>query len=88
MILAQVMISGSWVPEFELHVALCTDSMEPAWDSVPLPLSLSLSAHSLLVLALSHSLSLSLKINKGIKKNFTEKYFIFDFSKILRDTVE
>ena len=40
--------------EFEPHIRLCTDSAEPAWDSV----SPSLSAPPLL--------SLSLKINKQI----------------------
>ena len=30
------------VREFEPHVGLCADSVEPAWDSVSLSLSLSL----------------------------------------------
>ena len=49
------------VREFEPRIGLCTDSMEPAWDSLSLPLSLPL---PMLVLALSLSLSLSLSQNK------------------------
>ena len=47
------------VREFELHVRLCTDSMDPAWNS----LSPSLSAPPLFMLSLSLS-----QINKEIKK--------------------
>ena len=43
----------STVHEMEPHVGLCTDSEEPAWDS------LSFSAPPLLALSLSLSLSLS-----------------------------
>ena len=43
----------------EPYVRLCTDSMEPAWDSI---LSLSFP------LSLPYSLSLALKINKTLKK--------------------
>ena len=50
------------VPEFKLRMGLCTDGVEPAWDS------LSLSAPPPLTLrrppAPALSLSLSLKINK------------------------
>ena len=45
----------------EPWVGLCTDIVEPAWDSLSLPLSLS-APHPLV-------LSLSLKINKLLKKN-------------------
>ena len=60
--------------EFEPHVGLCTDSTEPAWDS--LSVSLSLGPSPTCVLARSLSLSLSLKIyklkkirNKSLKIN-------------------
>ena len=59
------------VCEFEPHVGFCTNSADPAWDSLSLPLSLSLFASFLLLsalaLSLSLSLSLSLKINKHLK---------------------
>ena len=42
------------VCEFEFHVGLCADGVEPAWDSLPLSLPLPCWL----------SLSLSLKINK------------------------
>ena len=44
------------VCEFELHVGLCADSLEPAWDSLSLPISLPLPG--------LFSLSLSLKIDR------------------------
>ena len=58
------------VCEFEPHIWLCADSMEPAWDSFSLSLSLSpfLSSPPPLILFLSLSLSPSLKINKFFKK--------------------
>ena len=46
----------SWLGELELHVGLCADGTEPAWDSVRLPLSLCSSPQLMLIL--------SLKINK------------------------
>ena len=46
------------VGEFESHIRLCADGVEPAWDSLSPPLSL----------PLPHSLSLSFKINKLKKK--------------------
>ena len=33
------------VPEFEPRMGLCTDSLEPAWDSLSLPLSLPFPLH-------------------------------------------
>ena len=51
------------VREFEPHIRLCSDSVEPAWDS----LSPSLSAPPLLTLLLS------LKINKLKKFFFKDK---------------
>ena len=53
---------GLTVCESGLHVRLCTDSMEPAWDS-PFP-SLSAPPPFTLALSLSLSLSVCLKINK------------------------
>ena len=50
------------IGEIELHVGLCADNAEPAWDA--LSPSLSLPLLYLLFLSLSLSLSLSLKINK------------------------
>ena len=50
--------------EIKPHIRLCTDSREPAWDSLPLPLSLSLPA------LCSHALCLSnkhLEIKKAIE---------------------
>ena len=44
------------VHEAEPHVELCTDSTEPAWDSLSLPLSLCPSA--------THAFTLFLKIDK------------------------
>ena len=44
------------VGEVEPHIGLCTDNVEPAWDSLSLPLSLPLPC--------SCSLSLSLSQNK------------------------
>ena len=41
------------VHEVEMHLGLCTDGTEPAWDSVSPSLSLSLSAPSPLALSLS-----------------------------------
>ena len=62
----------------EPHVRLCTDSMEPAWDSLSLSLSLSLSFSALSPLAFSlslfHSFSLS---QKEKKKKKTAKKFIW-----------
>ena len=49
---------GLTLREIEPHVRFCTDSMEPAWDSVSLSLSLPLPCSG------ARSLSLSLKINK------------------------
>ena len=46
------------VCEVEVHMGLCADSAEPAWDSPFLPLSLSLPP------CLSLSLSLSLSVSK------------------------
>ena len=43
--------------EMEPHVRLCTDSTEPAWDSLPLPLS----ASPLLTLALKNKQTLKKK---------------------------
>ena len=65
LILAQVMIS---VCEFEPRVKLCSDSAEPAWDSLSLPVSRPLPCSSILSL----SLSLFLKINKLRKKKRRE----------------
>ena len=48
------------VHEFESHVGLCTDSLEPAWDSVSLSLYLSPAG----------VLSLSLRMNKQTLKMF------------------
>ena len=47
------------VGEFEPHIGLCADNMEPAWDY----LSPSFSAPPLLALSLSLSLSLSKSVN-------------------------
>ena len=54
LISAQVMIS--WFREFQPHIGLCADSVEPAWDSL-----------SLLFLCPypTRTLSLSLKIKKN-----------------------
>ena len=53
------------VREFEPHVGLCVESVEPAWDSFSPPLS---APHSVSVsLSLSLSLSLS-KVSKLKKK--------------------
>ena len=50
------------VHEIELHVGLCTDSVDPAWDS--LSHSLSLPLPHLCTRARSLSLSLSLSLSK------------------------
>ena len=47
---------GLMVREFESHVGLCADGVEPAWDSLSLSPSLSLCP--------SRMLCLALKINK------------------------
>ena len=49
------------IHEIETHDALCTDSVDPAWDSLSLCPSP------------AHVLSLSLKINKLKKKNMAEE---------------
>ena len=51
------------VCEFEPHIRLCTDSIQPAWDSLSPSLSLLL-PQLMCSLSLSVSPSLSLKINK------------------------
>ena len=51
------------VCETEPRVGLCTDSTEPAWDSLSSSLSLSLSAPLLLMLSLSINLK-KIKITK------------------------
>ena len=50
------------VPEIEPRISLCTDSVDPAWDSLSLSVSLSLSLSRSLSLARSLSLSLSLSV--------------------------
>ena len=53
------------VYKIEPRVGLCTDSMEPAWDSLSLPLSLSFPLSFSLSLCLS--LSISIKTLKRLK---------------------
>ena len=53
------------IGEFKPQVRLCTDSAEPAWDSLSLPLSLPLPC--------SQSLSQNRKINLKEKKNLMLK---------------
>ena len=57
------------VHEFEPHIGLCSDSVEPAWDS----LSPSLPLSSFLSLSLSLSLKINIiKIKKKETKNINE----------------
>ena len=51
------------VPEFEPHIDLHADSVEPAWDSLSLPVSLPFLLSFSFSLSLSLSLSLSQEIN-------------------------
>ena len=50
---------------FEPHIGLCTDSVEPSWDSLSASLSLTLT----LCPYPAHMCSLFLKINKFEKRN-------------------
>ena len=65
LILAQVVIS---VYEFEPHIGLCADSVEPAWDSLSLSSSLPLPCSLSFPVSLSLSLFSSLKTNKHLKQ--------------------
>ena len=65
------------VHEFDPHVGLHADTMEPAWNSLSLSLSLLLSAPPLL----SHSLSLKINEN-SLKKIKSKRNLAFSLSRI------